>query len=261
MYLPKIIQDHIKNKDFKIDAVGMSAAGVYLFDNMVLKVQKIDEESEKEARMLSWLKGKFPVPYIIEHIRENECSYILMERCKGKMACDPYYMGQPTKLVELLADTLRKLWVVDILDCPCKLSLKRRLEIAEENVAQGLVDIDDAQPDTFGENGFRDPEHLLIWLKENQPEQSNVLSHGDFCLPNVFLTDSGVTGLIDLGKTGVADPWQDIALCIRSLDNNYRGMYGGRKLDGFDQQMLFDALEIRPDPDRIRYYILLDELF
>lgn len=239
----------------------MSAAGVYLFENMVLKIENENAESINEAEMLRWLNGKFPVPNIIEQISENGCSYILMSRCQGKMACDLCYMDRAKLLIELLADTLHKLWAVDISDCPCKWTLQRRLEIAEENVINNLVDIDDAQPDTFGPNAFRDPEQLLKWLKENQPEQCACLSHGDFCLPNIFLSDNGATGLIDLGKSGIADPWQDIALCCRSLVNNFDGVYDGVYHTGYKQQILFDALGIQPDPERIRYYILLDELF
>lgn len=239
----------------------MSAAGVYLFDDMVLKVQNEDEESVNEMQMLSWLNVKIPVPDIIEQISENGYSYILMSRCQGKMACDSYYMERPVLLVNLLADALNKLWAIDISDCPREWLLQRRLEIAEENVTRNLVDIDDAQPNTFGPNAFRDPEQLLQWLKENQPEQAKSLSHGDFCLPNVFLSDSGVTGLIDLGKAGIADPWQDIALCCRSLENNFGGVFDGVRHTGFERQMLFDALGIQPDHEKIRYYILLDELF
>ena len=177
------------------------------------------------------------------------------------MACDPYYMSQPKRQIELLADALNILWSVDISDCPCKWPLQRRLDLAEENVIHNRVEMDDAQPDTFGPNAFRDPEHLLGWLKENQPEQRQCLSHGDFCLPNIFLSENKITGMIDLGKSGVADPWQDIALCYRILNNNYFGAYGGSIYPGYGNRMLFDALGIQPDWERIRYYILLDELF
>lgn len=261
MTFPKKLHKYIGDRISIKDAVGKSASGVYLFDDMVLKISKFDCEAENEVQMLSWLAGKIPVPNIIEHISENERSYLLMSKCIGKMACDQYYMSQPKELVELLAEALHRLWSVDIKDCPCQWSLQRRLEQAEENVDLNLVDIDDAQLDTFGPKGFRDPEQLLHWLKDNQPEQEQCLSHGDFCLPNIFLTDSVVTGFIDLGKSGIADPWQDIALCCRTLENNYSGMYDKNGYTGYNQQMLFDALGIKPDPERIRYYILLDELF
>lgn len=261
MNLPKKIEEYIYNRSYIQDSVGMSSAGVYLFDDMVLKIQEIGPESENEATMLKWLSGKLPVPNIIEHICENGYSHILMGKCQGKMACDPYYMSQLKRLIELLTDALNMLWSVDISDCPCEWPLQRRLELAEENVIHNRVDMDNAQPDTFGPNAFRDPEHLLGWLKENQPEQSRCLSHGDFCLPNIFLSDNIVTGMIDLGKSGVADPWQDIALCCRSLDNNYGGVYARTSYPGYGKQMLFDALGIQPDWEQIRYYILLDELF
>ena len=41
----------------------------------------------------------------------------------------------------------------------------------------------------------------------------------------------------------------------------FDGVYGGNIYGGYDEKMLFDALGIDPDFDKIRYYILLDELF
>lgn len=261
MNLPNIIQNIIKDRSCVQDNIGMSGAGIYLYRDMVLKIQKMDLEAENEVAMLQWLKGKIPVPEIIEHIHENEYSYILMNKCTGKMACDPYYMMQPKLQVELLAEALHSLWGVSIQGCPSRLTLQKRLAIAEENIIKNRVDIVDAEPDTFGPNGFRDPEALLYWLQENQPEEKETICHGDFCLPNIFLSDNGVSGMIDLGRSGVADPWMDIALCHRSLNNNYRGVYGANSYTGYQPQMLFDVLGIQPDPERIRYYILLDELF
>lgn len=261
MKLPDKLKQYIGNKSYICDQIGMSGAGVYIFDDMVLKIQDAGTEAENEIKMLRWLSGKIPVPNIIEHIDENECSYILMSKCDGIMACDPYYMEEPKLQARLLADTLHMLWSVDISDCPCNWTLQKRLNQAEENIIQNRVDINDAQPDTFGPNGFRDPETLLYWLQENQPEETECLSHGDFCLPNIFLSKNKVTGLIDLGRSGVSDPWQDIGLCYRSLYNNHNGMYGGKGHTDFDQRMFFDVFGVQPDPERIRYYILLDELF
>ncbi len=87
------------------------------------------------------------------------------------------------------------------------------------------------------------------------------LSHGDFCLPNLFFHQNRVSGYIDLGKTGIADKWCDIALCYRSLSHNYTGKYHNRDYGRFDDRLLFRELGIWPDWDKIRYYILLDELF
>jgi kanamycin kinase/aminoglycoside 3'-phosphotransferase-3 len=100
------------------------------------------------------------------------------------------------------------------------------------------------------------PDHLLEWLNNNKPEEELVLSHGDFCLPNIFIDGKTVTGFIDIGRGGISDKWQDIALCVRSLNYNLRHT---------DQQkyinLLFTYLGIQLDEAKIRYYILLDELF
>lgn len=122
--------------------------------------------------------------------------------------------------------------------------------------------MDNVEPDTFGENGFRSPAALLQWLHENQPQEELVLSHGDYCLPNVFGAGDALTGYIDLGRTGIADKWCDIALCCRSLSHNYNGSYHGRQAyEGIDDLLLFRELDLEPDWEKIRYYILLDELF
>ena len=90
------------------------------------------------------------------------------------------------------------------------------------------MDVDNEEPTTFGEGGFRDPEHLLMWLEENRPAFEPVLSHGDYCLPNIFLENGTLKGFIDLGRAGIGDKWNDIALCYRSLKHNFDGTYGGK---------------------------------
>ena len=225
MCIPNIINKYIAHQDFLADSIGRSNAGVYLFEDLVLKIQPISEESENEWIMLGWLKGKIPVPNVIEHICENGYSYILMTKCAGQMTCAERYMTDPMKQTELLAGALHRLWSIPAENCPCHWPLEKRLQQAANNIAAGKVDIYDAQPGTFGSNSFRDPEALLQWLVDNKPKEASTMSHGDFCLPNVFVDDSGLTGLIDLGKAGTADPWQDIALCLRSLSNNYNGVY------------------------------------
>lgn len=97
------------------------------------------------------------------------------------------------------------------------------------------------------------------------PEEDPVFSHGDYCLPNLFLKEGKVSGYMDLGRSGIADRYQDIALCYRSLKHNYSGRYGGKVYTqlnpDFRPESLFEELGIEPDWEKIRYYILLDELF
>ena len=177
------------------------------------------------------------------------------------MSCDTYYLEHPQEMVELLAQGLKMLWAVDISDCPYRRALEEELAEAGERVANGEVDVDNAEPDTFGEDGFESPAHLLQWLRENRPEVEPVFSHGDFCLPNVFLDAGRVSGFIDLGDAGIGDKWRDIALCYRSLKHNFDGTYGGKVYADFCPDILFEKLGLEPDWEKLRYYILLDELF
>lgn len=261
MNLPEQIKNIIADKSYTLDEIGMSDSQVLLFDDMVLKIQPDSAEAENEVAIMRWLDGKLPVPRVISHAAEGRRSYLLMSKVTGTMTCDLSLINTPDRLADVLAEGIKHLWSVDISHCPCDASLERHLAAAEHNVKNGLVDINDAEPDTFGENGFKDPEDLLAWLKANRPQEDLVLSHGDYCLPNIFADETGVSGYIDLGRAGVADRYRDIAICYRSLISNLRGSYGGHPPVEFDAKQLFQKLGIEPDWEMIRYYILLDELF
>ena len=80
-------------------------------------------------------------------------------------------------------------------------------------------------------------------------------------MPNIFLGDGQVSGFIDLSRAGAGDKWNDIALCYRSLKHNFSGMYGGKIYEDFNADKLFETLGIEPDWEKIKYFLLLDELF
>lgn len=263
MFLPEKIRG-LCGREYETDDVGMSGASILLFEDKVLKVQEYDAEARNEYEMLQYLQGRLPVPVIYAHEAAEGKSYLLMSKCRGNMACARGYMEAPAALCRMLADGLKKLWSTDISDCPSDQRLSRKLVRAEYNIENGLVDLDNVEPDTFGEKGFRSPADLLQWLYDNKPEEEPVLSHGDYCLPNVFGIGGEVTGYIDLGRTGIADKWCDIALCHRSLSHNFSGKYrcgGDSACPDYDEALLFRELGIEPDWEKIRYYILLDELF
>lgn len=227
MSLPEKIRSLIANEHYTVDEIGMSASSVLLFENQVLKVQECNEEAENEYRMMRYLQGRLPVPEIYAYEAADGRSYLLMSKCAGRMACDPEYMENPEILCKLLANGLKTLWSVDISECPSDYRLAHKLELAKYRVENGLIDLENVEPDTFGENGFQDPAHLLQWLYDNMPKEEPVLSHGDYCLPNLFGAGDRVTGYIDMGRMGIADKWCDIALCHRSLSHNYIGKYAG----------------------------------
>ena len=261
--LPVKIQSLVSGKKYTCDDMGKSQAKVLMFDDCVLKIEKASTKNDETVAMMRWLEGKLPVPKVIAYEKDEAAGlqYLLMSRVTGKMSCDDYYMSRPKELCEHLAQTLKLLWSIDISDCPRKITLDDELAEARYRVENNLIDVSDAEPDTYGPGGFENPKALLEWLENNRPEREPVLSHGDFCLPNVFIDNGKLSGLIDLGDTAVNDKWLDIALCYRSLKHNADGTWGKKIYQDCKPELLFEALGIEPDWDKIKYYILLDELF
>lgn len=261
IYIPQEIKNLIQGKRYAIDEVGMSGSTILMFNDMVLKIQKHSVEVDSEIQIMKWLKEKVPAPQVLFHMFEEDKSYLLMTKIDGKMSCDNDYLENCDVMVDVLVSALKRLWEVDISSCSSDWTLKNKLKEAKMRVENNLVDEDDVDPNTFGENGFKDPQALYDWLVANQPEEDLVLSHGDFCLPNIFIKDNQLAGYIDLGRMGKADRWQDIALCYRSLRDNMNGSYGGKVHKDFDPDILFEKLGIEIDVEKLKYYLLLDELF
>jgi kanamycin kinase/aminoglycoside 3'-phosphotransferase-3 len=252
--IPEIIKKHIKNSMYNLDDIGCSDSQILCFENdMVLKKELSSYESNIEFTMMKWLQGKLPVPKVIEFCTSNGYNYLLMSKMDGLMSCGENYLNKPEELVRLLAEGLKILWKTDIYGCPNVNDTENKLKLARTRIDNNLIDVEDCEPETFSENGFKDVEALYKFLVDNKPNQELVFSHGDYCMPNIFFINQCLSGFIDLGRSGVADKWQDIALCVRSIEHNL-----GNK-NYID--LLFKELGIERNDEKIRYYILLDELF
>lgn len=259
--LPAAIRRCIGARTGRFDVTGCSGSTVLLYPDMVLKIEPPTEANDRTITMMHWLAGKVPVPAVLADEISGGMRYLLMSRIPGVMSCDPAWMDRPDALLDRLAEGLRILWAVDTTGCPCRCGLDRELSYLRGRVERGEVDADACTPGTFASGGFRDPADLLGWLERNRPAENFVLSHGDYCLPNVMLNETGVAGFIDLGDCGLADRWRDIAMCLKSLRRNFSGFFGGPVRPAPDEARFFDALGINRDEERLRYYLLLDELF
>lgn len=259
---PEEIRKIVGDRPFEANNVGLSRSDVLMFDQFVLKIQRQSAETDNECAAARFLAGKLPVPEVLSYVVEEGTAYTLMSRVEGDMLCNAQYMRRPKKLVRLAAEALHLLWQVDLAGCPDGVSpLDKRLESARRSVELGLVNMEEAEAGTYGPGGFADPAALLSYLERNRPEEDRVLTHGDFCLPNLFAKGDSFAGFIDLGKCGPADRWQDLALCLRSMRYNFEGRFGGPAYPGCDADLLLDELGVPMDREKLRYYLLLDELF
>lgn len=260
MYLPESIRVHLPATEYSVDSIGCSAAQVRIYSDCVLKIERECNASGNEYYMMRWLHGKLSVPRIIAADCVDGMRYLLMSRIEGKYLCDSVILDDQERLAWLAAEGLKQLWSVDITDCPTSRTLDNKFEEIEAGLRGGWITKEQAgQPETYGPGGFDSPAQLFDWLVKHRPVEELVLSHGDYCLPNLIADESGITGFIDLGFAGVADKWVDIEKGLWSMWANSTGQFGGKKRD-FDRQMFFDALGVQPDEEKLRYYGLLNEL-
>lgn len=260
MRQPPEIQKLTAGKDFRMDRTGLSGSAIAIYDEMVLKCEELGREANTNLIMLRWLRGKVPVPQILHTEEQDGMLWLLMSRLPGSMACAGQWRSDPERMVTVLAEAMKCLWTIDISGCPVDERMDEKLRQAEQIVRCGQVNMELVDPDTFGKNGFSSPAALLQWLKDHRPEPDPVLSHGDYCLPNLFIDHWKFSGFLDLGRCGISDRWMDIAIFWRSLRDNFGGHYG-EAVPGFDPDILFEKLGIPKDEARLRYYLLVDELF
>ena len=243
MIYPESIRKRLNGKTGHTNTLGMSGSSVTVFSDCVLKVQPLTPDTRQGIETMMWLSRRLPTPKVLCYEEMDGMAYLLMERMEGMEACEEACLERPRETVAALAQGMRLLWDTDPSGCPRHLNMDKLLALAED---QGPMD------------DFR--QERLTWLRENRPESVPVLAHGDYCLPNVFLKDGSFRGFIDVGEMGLGEKWRDIALCWRSLRDNYNGTYGGRVYPDFDPDMLFECLGIEPDWEQIRWHLSLEEL-
>ena len=260
--LPAEISKKIAGLAYTSDDVGMSSSTILLFEKMVLKIERVSRSSKHERLLLNWLDGKVPVPKIIEAVTQDDCSFLLLSRLPGEMACSDNNLRNIEDTITALAKGLKMLWDIDISDCPCQSTVEDKLAQVKYDIDNNLVDMDNFDVETFTTEGFRDIHDLYNFLDQNRPGEDLVFSHGDYYLPNIFVSGREITGFIDLGNGGISDRWQDIALCVRTLRSRHMRFAnrGEKEFAGY-KSLLFDELGLEPDEERIRYFILLYEFF
>jgi aminoglycoside phosphotransferase len=147
--------------------------------------------------------------------------------------------------------------------CPFDRRLAVTVPLARTAVATGSVDVDDLDAERLG----RSPASLLSELEtaaRAHPEvaQDVVVCHGDASLPNLFLDPrtGEPTGVLDVGRLGLADRHLDLALVLRSMRDGRNPQYGAAREPAFWRGYgLRAATDV--DEHRLALYRLLDEFF
>lgn len=209
-----------------------------------------------EAERLGWMHAVgLPVPAVLQYHEWKGREYLLLTAVAGVDASVPRPAEKYSAMVAALAAGLRTLHATNISACPFDHSRRVRVAAAEARIRAGLVREDDFDANRQG----RSAAELYAELIASPPaSEDRVFTHGDYSLPNVLLVEDGaggfrVSGFVDCSNAGIADRYQDLALCVRSVAYNFGPEW---------VPALFARYGVeRPDETKIAYYQLLDEFF
>ncbi|MBX9885084.1 MAG: aminoglycoside 3'-phosphotransferase [Novosphingobium sp.] len=204
-----------------------------------------------ELARLRWLAPHLPVPHVAAFALEGDAAWLLMTAVPGKTASEllTAHPEQAEVVVDAIAVFLRRLHAIAPESCPFTAAAPHRLALARDRIARGLVDEDDFDDVRAGWSAAR------VWQALHDlplPGAPPVVTHGDFSLDNILVAEGAVTGCIDVGRAGLADRYQDIAILWNSL---------GEFSPDLQARLLAALGEGAGDRERIDFHLLLDELF
>jgi len=251
-FLPPLLAEELSVCELQKVTIGHSKAGTWrcLFKEEPAFFLKVMERGSLRAERdrLLWLATKLPVPAVELFVETEEADYLLTRALEGIDCASVDSIGDAERSIDVLQEALTLLRSVPIDDCPFDQRISVRLAQAAERVERGEIEAE------FDEA----PEALLHHLLATAPtSESKIASHGDLSLPNIILKDGRLSGFIDVGRFGVADLYQDIAILLRSTMAPYNPLFNNLPV----AEMMRSFIGSDLDWPRIRWFQDLEELF
>ena len=184
----------------------------------------------KEAALARYFNKKGLTSDVLSYLSLDK-DWLLTERVRGEDCTHTEYISDPKRLCDTTAMLLRELHETEYADCPVRDRMIAYLKTAEKNYGEGKGDLSLFS----GKWGFSSVEEAWHALQSGKKSlESNVLLHGDYCLPNIMLDNWRFSGFIDLGNGGVGDRHVDIFWGVWTLFYNLgTHEYTDRFLDAY----------------------------
>ena len=220
-------------------------AKVYLIDNGEKCYLKISAEGtlKKEAEMTAYFHSKKLGAEVLDYTTHGGQDFFLTAAVVGEDCTHEKYISDPIRLCDTIAQNLRKLHELCYTGCPVMQRTEEYIATAEKNYRTGNYDKSHF-PDSFG---YRSDEEAIAVLRDGKRAlKSDVLIHGDYCLPNIMLDDWRLSAYIDVGNGGVADRHIDLFWGAWTLGFNlHTDKYRDRFLDAYGRDKVdTDILKI-----------------
>jgi aminoglycoside 3'-phosphotransferase II len=173
-------------------------------------------ELARESAMLLWLEAQAPAARVVWTGDLPDGRRAMLTDALQGVALHALAPADAERGAIAALATLSTLHALSVAACPFDERLAIKLAEAERRVMAGDVNVDDLED--------RQTPVAAQWSALNArrpPDEDLVVTHGDACWPNFILGPDGVAAVIDLGRGGVADRHQDLALFIRSGRHNF----------------------------------------
>ena len=192
-------------------------ARVYYFDRdggLFLK-RSASGKLKTESEMTAYFHSLALSAQVLAFLSTDRYDWLLTRRISGEDCTHPMYLSDPVRLCDTVASLLRMLHEIPPHRCPVKDLMESFRVKVILGARRGLY----SEPEKFRELwSFSSGEEARQCAEEALPALKNdVLIHGDYCLPNILLTDWRFSGFIDVGSGGIADRHIDILWGIWSL--------------------------------------------
>ncbi len=219
----------------------------------VLKAQPLarpDESLTKERDVYTWLLGKVPVPQVKFLTTHDAVEYLCMSEVPGRTLESCLQIWTDEQVVLRYAFALKQLHALPLDASVPYWPLPDRLCVADLQLQEGAIDEDNIDPQ------FK---HLTLqelfdeMMRIAPTDFDEVCMHGDYCFDNLLFNGDALSGLIDMGRGGRGDRYQDLAIAARSVTEAF-----GEKMLG----LFFSSYGLNnPSEEKLLFYTMLDEFY
>lgn len=176
-------------------------------------------EVSTEHNIIKILSQLFPVPKLIDFAETSSYTLIITEEIEGYPAHILNGHDTSKESVHVVGKALRQLHNISSGE---KLSLPNGLdeELKQIDLAlqKNLINVARFKEKNVG----RTPSEIFNQLeREQQTHQTDCITHGDYCLPNVLRQGINLAGIIDWGKSGMSDRHRDFSAMEGSISRNF----------------------------------------
>jgi streptomycin 3"-kinase len=216
---------------------------------------------ESEFLRCEWLSAwQIGSPEVLDWVKSDLGGCLITTGVPGipadELSADSLMTAWPS-----IATKFRQLHQIPVSKCPFERKLSSVFDLATDVVGRNAVNIDFLDPadQNTSFDQLLDALKTEVPLRTRQETQDLVVCHGDACMPNIMVDPVTLqcTGIIDLGRLGVADRYTDLALLL----GNTRETWLNDQQESQAFELLFKTLGIsNPDRERLAFYLRLDPL-